>query len=212
MTRLLVLVACYNNTAVFCSRTLQVHLGRSRFCPLAELLEAHGWGSQRGVRYLAIHAHFGPSARTVILPRDSTPGSAPSVGGSQVGPAEVVGLGVSSPGPAADAGPPSPSGRPTTSVDDGDDDGDDEDNGEFKTVPNLGPLLADQAAARRESVSTRDDFLPPRIRELVGDTEMVVRFDDDGTEVLLTENRPATKSRPGCRAGWTIQLGRGSEY
>ena len=75
------------------------------------------------------------STRTaVILPRDSTPGSAPSVGGSQVGPAEAVVLGVSSPESAADAGPPSPSGRPTTSVDDGDDDGDDEDNEEFKTV------------------------------------------------------------------------------
>eukprot|EP01046_Picozoa_sp_COSAG06_P027470 COSAG06_NODE_2428_length_6891_cov_11.077433_6_plen_135_part_00 len=24
--------------------------------------------------------------------------------------------------------------------------------------------------------------------------------------MLLTEDRPATKSRPGCRAGWTIQL------
>ena len=121
-------------------------------------------------------------------------------------PAAAVDLGVSSPESAADAGPPSPLGRPTTSVDDGDDDGDDEDEEEFKTVPNLGPLLADQAAARRESVSTRDDFLPTRIRELVGDTEMVVRFDDGGTEVLLTEDRPATKSRPGCRAGWTIQL------
>eukprot|EP01046_Picozoa_sp_COSAG06_P000005 COSAG06_NODE_1_length_58652_cov_31.600967_5_plen_132_part_00 len=95
------------------------------------------------------------STRTVILPRNSTPGSAPSVGGSQVGPAEVVDLGVSSPESAADAGPPSPSGRPTTS----DDDGDDEDEEEFETVPNLGPLLADQAATRRESVSTWDDFL-----------------------------------------------------
>ena len=146
------------------------------------------------------------STRTVILPRNSTPGSAPSVGGSQVGPAEAAVLGVSSPESAADAGPPSPSGRTTTSVDDGDDDEDDEDEEEFKTVPNLGPQLADQAAARRESVSTRDDFLPTRIRALVGDTETVFRFGDGGTEVLLTEDRPATKSRPGCRAGWTIQL------
>ena len=75
------------------------------------------------------------SARTVILPRDSTPGSAPSVGGSQVGPADAAVRGVSSPESAADAGPPSPSGRPTTS---GDDDGDDEDEEEFKTVPSLG--------------------------------------------------------------------------
>lgn len=86
------------------------------------------------------------------------------------------------------------------------DDGDDEDDEKFKTVPNLGPQLADQAAERRESLSARDDFLPQRISELVSGTETVVRFDDDCTEVLLTENRPATKSRPGCRAGWTIRL------
>ena len=66
--------------------------------------------------------------------------------------------------------------------------------------------LTDMAAERRVSAAGWNDFFPQRVAKLVGDTQLVVRFGDECTEVLITADRPATKHETGCRAGCVVKL------